>query len=291
MPDERPGLAGLDNNMMDRIERGLLTKVEAARLLGVSKQAVSKGLQRRRAKAAGAVAPEPARTTPAPADRPPESQPQQVATASPAERSDHANETQAQAFDEAERWAEIGGQSWRGLAHAYAAVVVEARDQVVAGRGKIGPVAMNGLVRSLRESEEGLRRLGLLPAIAGGNQDNDKPANLVITVLSPAEEDEIRAEIAERAGESLDNTAADSPIEPAPPVAAPSAMIPGTLPTPENFRAWLETEAHFRGTKWLKQVVGALGGKISHSKADLIAELLRLTDSDPEKLQPLQVPA
>ncbi len=29
MPDGRPGLAGLDDDMMDRIERGLLTKVEA----------------------------------------------------------------------------------------------------------------------------------------------------------------------------------------------------------------------------------------------------------------------
>lgn len=277
---DRPGLAGLTDDHLRRLEAGQVTQSELARELGVKKQAVSKALQRRRAKAAGAVAPEPARTTPAPADRPPAAQPQQVATAE-ALRND----------DEAEKWAQAGGQAWRGLAHAYVAVVVEARDQVVAGRGKIGPVAMNGLVRALRESEEGLRRLGLLPAIAGGNQDNDQPTNLTITVLSPAEEDEIRAEIAERAGESLGNTAADSPAVPAVPVAAPSALIPGALPTPENFQAWLGTEAHFRGSAWLRQVVAALGGKISHAKNDLIAELLSITGGDPQKLHPLQVPA
>ncbi len=67
----------------------------------------------------------------------------------------------------------------------------------------------------------------------------------------------------------------------------PSATIPGTLPTPENFQAWLGTEAHFRGTKWLKQVVAALGGRISHAKDDLITELLSITGGDPQKLLPL----
>ena len=187
---DRPGLAGLTDDHLRRLEARQVTQAELARELGISKQAVGKALQRRKAKVAGVVAPEPAGTTPAPADRPPESQPQQVATASPAERSDRVNETQAQAFDEAEKWAQAGGQAWRGLAHGYLTVVTEARDSLVEGRGKIGPVAMNGLVRALRESEEGLRRLGLLPAIAGGNQASDQPTNLVITVLSPAEEDE-----------------------------------------------------------------------------------------------------
>ncbi|WP_096701430.1 hypothetical protein [Magnetospirillum sp. 15-1] len=281
-PTTRIGLAGLDTNMVDRIERGQLTQKEAADLLGVKKQAVNKKLKELREKAGATTpAPTPAKALPAPADRAPESQPQQVATAE-ALRND----------DEAEKWAAAGGTAWRALSSTYVALISEAHRSVVDGRGKLGPVAMNGLVRALRESEEGLRRLGLLPAVAGGNQANDQPANLVITVLSPAEEDKIRAEIAERAGESLDNTAADSPIEPAPPVAAPSALIPGTLPTPENFQVWLGTEAHFRGTKWLKQVVGALGGKISHAKADLIAELLHITGGDPQKLQPFtKVPA
>lgn len=277
---DRPGLAGLTDDHLRRLEARQVTQAELARELGISEQAVSKGLQRRKAKAAGVVAPEPARATPAPADRPPESQPRQVATAE-ALRSD----------DEAEKWAQAGGQAWRGLAHGYLTVVTEARDQVVAGRGKIGATAMNGLVRALRESEEGLRRLGLLPAIAGGNQDSDQPVNLTITVLSPAEEDEIRAEIAERAGESLDNTAADSPAGPTVPVKSPSALIPSDLPTPENFKAWLGTEAHFRGSAWLRQVVAALGGKISHAKNDLIAEVFSITAGDPQKLQLLQVPS
>lgn len=273
MPDGRPGLAGLDDDMMDRIERGLLTKVEAARLLGVSKQALGKGLERRRARAVTAPAPEPARADPATADR---SQPPSV-IAAPSPALD----------DEAEKWAQAGGQAWRGLAHAYVAVVVEARDQVVAGRGKIGATTMNGLVRALRESEEGLRRLGLLPAIAGGNQASDQPPELVIRVLSMDEEAEIRTEIAERAGESLGDTAAESPVVPVQPVMAPSTLIADSLPSANDFRPWLEAQTYLKGAAWLRQIVAALGGKISHTKDDLIAELLHITGGNPERLRRL----
>jgi len=276
MPDGRPGLAGLDDDMMGRIERGLLTKVEAARLLGVSKQALGKGLERRRAWAASTPEPQPAMATPAPADRPPVLPPPSgIAAPSPA------------LDDEAEKWAQAGGQAWRGLAHAYVAVVVEARDQVVAGRGKIGATTMNGLVRALRESEEGLRRLGLLPAIAGGNQASEQPANLVITVLSPAEEDEIRAEIAERAGEEMGDIAVEPAAVPTQSVRASSVLITDTLPSIENFRPWLEAQTYLKGAAWLRRIIEALGGTPAHAKDQMVGDVLRLTGEDPARLQRL----
>lgn len=269
---DRPGLAGLDDDMMGRIERGLLTQAEAARLLGVSKQALGNGLKRRRARAATAPAPEVDGTTPDPVGRPAEPQ-QSLAIAAP--------------DDEAEKWAQAGGQAWRGLAHAYVAVVVEARDQVVAGRGKIGATTMNGLVRALRESEEGLRRLGLLPAIAGGESNaNDKPAELKITVLGRAEEAEIRAEIAERAAEEMGDV--HEAAEPTPPSAPrqPAPLI-DQLPEPDLFEQWIAAQVHLKGAAWLRQVVIALGGQALHGKDQLASELMRVTRGDPQKLRPL----
>ncbi|WP_156428723.1 hypothetical protein [Magnetospirillum sp. XM-1] len=257
---------------------GTVTQAELARELGISEQAVSKGLKRRRDQG-GATAPAavPAKALPAPADRPPEPQPQQVATAETLR-----NE------DEAEAWAHAGGQAWRGLATNYVATIGEVNAYMRANRGKIGPVAMGGLVRALRESEEGLRRLGLLPTIAGGNQASDQPASLTITVLTPGEEQEIRAEIAERAGDELteragEELAEETPSSPTTPH-HPTALI-DRLPEAKDFEAWVAAQVYMKGAAWLRQVVAALGGQTAHGKDQLQKELLRVTGGDPERLR------
>ncbi|BAE53313.1 hypothetical protein [Paramagnetospirillum magneticum] len=285
-PTSRIGLAGLDANMVDRIERGELTQKEAADLLGVKKQAVNKKLKELREQAGATTpAPAPAKALPAPADRAPESQAQPGAAALPASsRIQEADALEA----EIEKWAKIGGDAWQGLAIGYATLIGQTNLFLKKSieNGGPGPVAMNGMVRALRESEEGLRRLGLLPAIAGGNQGSDQPVGLVITVLSPDEEDEIRAEIAERAGADL--TKETLPSAPPPPVTPgrPVALI-DRLPEAKDFEAWIAAMLHMRGAAWLRQIVAALGGQTAHSKDQLASELMRLTCGDPQRLQHL----
>lgn len=270
---DRPGLAGLDADMVARIRAGHLSQAEAARLLGVSRQAVSKALERRKASAATVPATEAARATPAPEKRPPEPQVQPMAKAPQ---------------DEAEMWAALGGQAWRGLAHAYVTLVTEARDNVVAGRGKIGPTAANGWCRTLRESEEGLRRLGLLPPVAGNAHADQQPAQLAITVLTAEEEAEIRATIEDEVecGGEEDGVSA-SPEAGTSPSPASVSIINAPLPTPEAFPAWLSSQAYLNGAAWLRNVVSALGGRSVHGKDALIDEVLRLTQGDPQRLRGL----
>lgn len=270
-----PGLAGLTDNMVDLIERSQLTQAEAARLLGISKQAVFKALKARKGKAATTPAPAPAKALPGPAEHAPESQAQPGATAEASRNG-----------DEAEQWAQLGGQAWRGLVHAYAILITEARDQAVAGRGgRIGPVGMNGLTRTLREAEEGMRRLGVLPPV-GGQQEHDKLQDLIVTVLSPSEEDEIRAAIAEQAGEGLTDDP-DGAMVPAPPPVTPGRPVAliDRLPEAKDFEAWIAGMVGMKGAKWLRQIVGGLGGQTAQSKDQLQVELLRVTGGDPERLR------
>lgn len=285
---ERPGIAGLTDDHLCRLDAGQVTQSELARELGVTKQAISKAVRRRKGLGATTPAPEPARESPAPENRPAEAHARQKVAAS-------ATNPDAEAEAEAEKWASVGGSAWRGLASAYSVLIVEVNGQLMQGRGKIGATAMNGLVRTLRESEEGLRRLGLLPPV-GGHQDGDQPTQLAVTVLSPAEEAEIRATIEEQAGDDgLDDSGAVVPL-PAPATPeqpAPSAsLMPTALPSREDFTAWVEGQVHLRGAVWLRRVVGALGGQMAHGKDRLVAEVLRITGGDPEKLRPLcELPA
>lgn len=284
---ERPGIAGLTDDHLRRLAAGQVTQSELARELGVSKQAISKAVRRRKGVGATTPAPTPAMESPAPENRPAEAHARQKMAAPVA---NPATNPDAEAEAEAEKWASVGGSAWRGLASAYSVLIVEANRQLMQGQGKLGATAMNGLVRTLRESEEGMRRLGLLPPV-GGHQDGDQPTQLAVTVLSPAEEAEIRATIEEQAGDDgLDDSGAAAPL-PAPATPeqpAPTAsLMPTALPAREDFTAWVEGQVHLRGAVWLRRLVGALGGQVVHGKDRLVAELLRITGGDPEKLRPL----
>ncbi|WP_242442873.1 type ISP restriction/modification enzyme [Magnetospirillum sp. 15-1] len=272
-PTTRLGLAGLDNDMVARIEAGQLTQAEAARVLGISKQAVGKALKSRREQG-GATAPAaaPAKAAPGPADRLSEAQAQSGATAPAIDAS------------EEERLARLAGGAWWAATDVFVRGLTEAQTRLAQGRGKLGATEINGCVRAARECVDGLRGLGLLPPV-GGHNDNDKPAELKVTVLAPSEEAEIRAEIAERAGEELDDerdTTAESTPPPVP--RQPIALI-DRLPDQGDFEVWIAGEVGRRGAAWLRQVVAALGGQIAHGKDQLKMELLRVTGGDPERLQ------
>ena len=125
---------------------------------------------------------------------------------------------------------------------------------------------------------------------AGGHQDAEQPAQLVVTVLTQAEEAEIRAQINEQAagegyGEEVREERPSTPT--AMPHAAPVPLINESLPTPETFASWINGQAYYKGTAWLRQIVTALGGKVAQARDDLVAELLRITGGDPQRLLPL----
>ena len=164
--------------------------------------------------------------------------------------------------------------------------MTEVQTQLVQGRGKLGATAINGCVRAARECVDGLRGLGLLPPV-GGHSEHDKPQDLIVRVLSPSEEDEIRAALAAQAGEELSEDISPPPAPSSPTLPHRPVALIDRLPEAKDFEGWIAAMLHMRGAAWLRQIVGGLGGQTAHGKDQLASELMRLTCGDPQRLRHL----
>ena len=282
------GTAGLTEAHRRAWEAGAASLESIASELNVSKQAIHKAFKRRGwAKGGPVAAPASEPAGPAPASAPADTDPTR-----PADDQDDG----AGGLMPPQQAADILRRATLAAVQAHLAILAEGQTLLAAGRGHIAPTTLQRLQATIERSS-----LFVSAVLAPRADDTESLTELRISVLTPEEEAAMRQQIEEEfqtsfgdpdgendvvlAAESQPATQAPSPPRPA--LATPRLRIVGGLPGRQSFKPWLEELSRDKGARFVRQIGGAVGLKISAGEAvELVVDrIVHQLDGDPERLR------
>jgi hypothetical protein len=189
--------------------------------------------------------------------------------------------------------ADMSERSWRVLAGTYLTLLSKGQKLLQSvPDGIASSSALNTAVRLVTSAHEGLHNLGLwVPP-----PEDERTTELIIRSFTEEEEIEIRQRAEEHASGNQAEPAIGSGSSaahscPTPPPTLNRFYVKETLPSERKaLEPWLTVIGERYGRVFLGQIAETLGGKGAGDRADLIAEIIALTNGDVTRLEVLREP-